>query len=244
MCNDYEELISRGIDHELTKEEEEQLVAHLKTCEMCQKEYGKLLQLKKWLNNLEEEPLPKQFHQDLMSKVRQSQNNRLLSLSRLKSSWQSISAVAACLVIAIGVTKQIGSAKKSNAESSTPLAAASPANEIEALPRQVSEFAPEERGVMQGDMQDDEVAIDEEKAIWEVYVSNFDYFNEALTSYLQTQRIQYEIDKNSYRIELNDNINQLENWLISQNVIVEKEDIVAGNVLILQVHLSNNGENK
>ena len=73
MCNDYEELISRGIDHELTKEEEEQLVAHLKTCEMCQKEYGKLLQLKKWLNNLEEEPLPKQFHQDLMSKVRQSQ---------------------------------------------------------------------------------------------------------------------------------------------------------------------------
>ena len=147
-CDYYQDLISRLVDGEVSREEYEDLMEHMKSCSRCNAMYAVFHEMSEILQSEEPEPLPEGLHENIMAGVRRSaieKKNR-----RLRATWvRTALTAAACAVLVLFAAKGLGPADRTeelvirNSEelqqSAAAAASASPAAEETAAPA-----APEE----------------------------------------------------------------------------------------------------
>lgn len=109
-CERCKELLWEYLAQELTKEEKDFVLAHLKECESCQKEAEQLQIIMDSMKSLPEEELPEGYHTELMGKLAQERKVvPLLSHRRSQHRWKQFGLIAAgiLLVAVFGGTQGI-----------------------------------------------------------------------------------------------------------------------------------------
>ena len=98
-CEQYQELISRLVDGEISRDEREALMEHMNSCSRCNAMYAVFLDLSDLLSQ-EEKPLPEGLHENIMAGVRRSaiiRKNRRLRKFGLSTALSA----AACAVLVL-----------------------------------------------------------------------------------------------------------------------------------------------
>lgn len=101
-CNKIKEIMSLYIDNELDNNEKIEFENHIQNCDSCKKEFEELKNIIIDINNLPQEELPENFHNDLMLLLKHE------SKKKEKINWWQYSTVAACfatLILAFNVSK-------------------------------------------------------------------------------------------------------------------------------------------
>ena len=137
-CDYYQELISRLVDGEISREEQEALMAHMNTCSRCNAMYAVFHDLSDILSE-EPEPLPEGLHENIMAGVRRSEiikKNRRLRTFGLR---MALSA-AACALLVLFAASGFGPGKRAadvslrTQEAAEQLYQATQAPTVESLP--------------------------------------------------------------------------------------------------------------
>lgn len=104
-CKESLELMSLYIDNEITEEESDSLLNHIKACPSCKKEFEEIKKIVYYLNNEKELELPEGFHEELLNKIKEidslpEQNEKIIPLkTKTKSYFRKFYAVAAIVVL-------------------------------------------------------------------------------------------------------------------------------------------------
>ena len=109
-CEYYQELISRLVDGEISREEHTALMAHMKTCSRCNTMYAVFHDLSDVLSE-ELEPLPEGLHENIMAGVRRSEiikKNRRLRGFGLRTALTA----AACALLVLFAASGFGPGKR------------------------------------------------------------------------------------------------------------------------------------
>lgn len=99
-CEHYYELISAQLDRELTREEEQELNAHLEQCPSCRALAEQLAGLHEDFSALEEVPAPEGFVQGVMERIREEK--KVIPLFK-RPQFKAAAGLAACLAICVGL---------------------------------------------------------------------------------------------------------------------------------------------
>lgn len=99
-CDDYQELISRMLDGDLSKSERAELAAHVKSCPDCAAVYVAFRSLSEHLGG-ELEEAPRSVHETVMAEVRRDQLRRNNTVHRSHRRWHTVLTIAACLVLVV-----------------------------------------------------------------------------------------------------------------------------------------------
>ena len=105
-CESYQELISRLVDGEISHDEHEALMAHMKTCSRCNAMYAVFHDLSDILSE-ESGELPEGLHENIMAGVRRSEIIRKNRRMR-KLGLRTALAAAACLVLVLFAASGFG----------------------------------------------------------------------------------------------------------------------------------------
>ena len=97
-CETYQELISRLVDGEISREEHEALMAHMNTCSRCNAMYAVFHDLSDILSE-EPEPLPEGLHENIMAGVRRSEMIKKNRRMRTFGLRMALSAAACALLV-------------------------------------------------------------------------------------------------------------------------------------------------
>ncbi len=109
-CSQYEILISAYVDKSLGPQEEQKLLSHLETCQECKATYEALKNIVADLKQIEEVPLPTDFHTNLMGRMYLEEYKTKASWAKKYWKWQYTGALVASLLIGgifIGQLQQI-----------------------------------------------------------------------------------------------------------------------------------------
>ena len=109
-CEPYQELISRLVDGEISREEHEALMAHLNTCSRCNAMYAVFHDLSDILSE-EPEELPEGLHENIMASVRRSEmieKNRRMRKLGLRMAMSA----AACALLVLFAASGFGPGKR------------------------------------------------------------------------------------------------------------------------------------
>lgn len=102
-CEQYQELISRMLDDDLSKAERSALAAHVKTCPDCAAVYVAFRSLSEQLGaDLEE--VPTAVHENIMAEVRRDSIRARNSAHRSHRAWHTALTIAACLVLVVAAS--------------------------------------------------------------------------------------------------------------------------------------------
>ena len=97
-CEDYQLLISRMLDDDLSGEERGELAEHVKRCPDCAAVYVAFRSLSEQLDE-EPEPVPAGLHENIMAAVRRSGLRSISPEKRRQKRWRALLATAACFVV-------------------------------------------------------------------------------------------------------------------------------------------------
>ncbi len=97
-CEQYQELIFKKIDNEITGEEESLLSEHLVQCDECRKLFASLSSLETVLLSIPEAKVPESFTDQVMQKVTQASEQK-----KRKHTRPYFSLIAACMVLVIAL---------------------------------------------------------------------------------------------------------------------------------------------
>lgn len=100
-CEYYLELLSPYLDNELSPEEQMNLETHLRECSKCQQELQLLKIIKSNLSEIEEKPLPKSFHEQLMTNVNKEKRLNTIKRNTIIKYMSSIAAVFIVVIVFI-----------------------------------------------------------------------------------------------------------------------------------------------
>ncbi len=102
-CEQYQELISRMLDDDLSKAERDELAAHVRTCPDCAAVYVAFRSLSENLGaDLEE--VPASVHENIMAEVRRDGLRAKNSVHRSHRRWHTALTIAACLVLVVAAS--------------------------------------------------------------------------------------------------------------------------------------------
>jgi len=243
-CIEYSELISAYVDEMLSPQEEEKLMKHLKTCQVCQKELEVLKQMQRMCQSIEEVSLPDKFHEDLMKRLKAE--NRVKYPTKFK--WQYGGALVATMLVGILFLNQLGitsSKSKSTSEYATTDTVAEENAETEAMPYEaetkvaearvqdeidsaVKRTQPESRVFMMQDVGANNV--------WKVQVEDSEVFIEALKRYLDAEQIVYEQTVEGVSIYQVQDYKALMEWLQEHSHSFEGSEVVAESNISLEIN--------
>ena len=108
-CKQIEEMMSLYIDQQLSDTEVLTFEAHIENCISCKQQLAMLQQIIEQCNNLEEEPLPDEFKQQLHQKLIQVQTKRRIAPKTPPwyLNWKTYSGLAAGVLIMFVMKTQI-----------------------------------------------------------------------------------------------------------------------------------------
>ena len=142
-CEHYQELISRLVDADVSREEYEELLAHMNTCSRCSALYTVFYDLSEIIGSEESVELPEGLHENIMAGVRRSdleKKNR-----RVRRIWtRTALTAAACLALVLFAMR--GFSPTERAESSVVRSEEA----VDVMPAPAAEEAPEETGIFAG----------------------------------------------------------------------------------------------
>lgn len=204
MCHEYEALIMKAVDHMLSKEEEDQLVAHLNQCEDCRRDYEALKQITTSLKNLEAAPLPKDFHQNLMEKVQNEAASKAIKPIRLRKQhklWQLAGSIAACMMVGFMIYTQLDNLHIGSKGDSPQEAAVT--YEMHARSQEAAS--------------EDEMLV-YEMCEWEVRTEDVEDTQASIQAFLDKQKFFYTLEEGMFYIESDASKSEvLENWFKQQS---------------------------
>ncbi|MDI3533886.1 MAG: hypothetical protein PWQ82_251 [Thermosediminibacterales bacterium] len=99
-CNKIREKISLYIDGELTETERKEFEEHIKQCSQCRMEYKKILTTINLCNGLPQVEPPEDFHEKLLKKITDKNNNKKRSVFIPKIPIKIVAGMAAVFIIA------------------------------------------------------------------------------------------------------------------------------------------------
>ena len=105
-CDRYQELISRLVDGEISREEHAALMAHMNSCSRCNAMYAVFHDLSALLSD-QAEPVPEALHENIMAGVRRSEiirKNRRLRKLGMSTALTAAACAVLVLFAARGVT--------------------------------------------------------------------------------------------------------------------------------------------
>ncbi|MBQ2960986.1 MAG: zf-HC2 domain-containing protein [Oscillospiraceae bacterium] len=143
-CELYQELISRLVDGELSRNEYAALEAHMENCAECSAMYAVFASLSDIIGG-EDEPLPEDLHENIMAGVRRSamiNHNR----RRLSKPVRNVLATAACAALVLFAARGLAPEKAADTMLSQSQTAAMDVQRMEAAPAAPAE-APEAAAV-------------------------------------------------------------------------------------------------
>ena len=106
-CKDIKKNLESYIDSELLSDEvRKKIHVHLDSCEECRREYEEMKFIKEELEKLSDVELPKDFHKNLMSRIKKSQVKNKENFFKRHYKWGT--AIAAVLLIGVVSTVGIG----------------------------------------------------------------------------------------------------------------------------------------
>ena len=112
QCELYQEIISRLVDGELSRNEYAALDAHMENCAECSAMYAVFASLSDIIGS-EDEPLPEELHENIMAGVRRSAMiNRNRNKRKLTKPMRNAIAAAACAALVIFAAKGFDPAEK------------------------------------------------------------------------------------------------------------------------------------
>ncbi len=165
-CEQYQELISRMLDDDLSKAERSALATHVKSCPDCAAVYVAFRSMSEHLSSDLEE-VPAAVHENIMAEIRRDSIRAKNSVHRSHRAWHAVLTVAACLVLVVAASLSLpkivslrmgsGSAAPQAALVETPAEAAleAPASEPE------EKAAPESNLMLGGALHESAVTTDE-----------------------------------------------------------------------------------
>ena len=262
MCNEYEVLIQKAIDHEISEAEEAKLVAHLDVCDTCKATYEALKQLKACLGQLEEVELPSHFHEDLMAKIHkeamleQKEEKPLEKVVPLKKKggihhlFKVSGTVAAAVIVGGAFFYQLTSLQQPRMYSASEAAPQEETAMQEAAAEEVAEEAyeaPADNG-MSLKMADEALEEDNDSSkqpemrglpserVIDVKVTDLAKMLTEAQVYLNEQAISFTIvEEEIYLFSLED-VNKLKAWFIAEGAsLTEEEPHIEGDVFIFRL---------
>ena len=118
-CEEIRELLSAYLDGELTDEEAVTVGSHLDTCVACAREFADLRRTVELCRRVGEVEVPEGFHSELMQKIetRKARSGILqrLGVDRWKPAYRTAAAVAAVVIISVGISSVVEIAQKPGA---------------------------------------------------------------------------------------------------------------------------------
>ena len=255
MCNEYEVLIQKAIDHEISEAEEAKLVAHLDVCDTCKATYEALKQLKACLGQMDEVELPAHFHEDLMAKIHKEEKplEKVVPLKKkggLRHLFQVSGAVAAAVVVGGAFFYQLTSMQQSKMYSASEAAPQEETAMQEAAAEEAAEEAydaPADNG-MSLKMADE--ALEEEndsntqpemrglptEQVIEVKVTDPTEMLTEAQVYLNKQAISFRMVEDEIHLFSLEDANKLKAWFIAEGAsLTEKESSAEGDVFIFRL---------
>lgn len=98
-CEEYASLISDFLDGELSAEDRAKVAEHLASCPSCQRYFDDLVAMHDAFDQIEEDPVPDGFAEQVMARVRETprtEEKKIIPFPR----WRRWAALAACCAIA------------------------------------------------------------------------------------------------------------------------------------------------
>lgn len=116
-CEYFLELLSAGLDGELTAEEERELSGHLASCPECRELAARLTAVHAAFPQLEEIPAPEGFAAGVMDRIRAEEKGKtkVIPLFR-RPQFRAAAGLAACALLCVGLYRGIPGAGRDNAE--------------------------------------------------------------------------------------------------------------------------------
>ena len=253
MCNEYEVLIQKAIDHELSKDEEAKLVAHLDVCDTCKATYEALKELKVCLGQMEEIEMPSRFHEDLMEKVRREADaalkeekslEKVVPLKKKKGSLRHLlkvsGTVAAAVIVGGAFFYQLSELQQPRMYSATEMAPLEGAAEENCeVPADSGKSIKMTDGVLEetkeGDEETEMIALSNE-VIFEVKVTDVAEMLTQAESYLSEESISFTIIEDEIHLSSLEDAEQLKEWFISEGAsLTEEEPLIDGDTFIFRL---------
>lgn len=103
-CSEAQELLSLYIDKELDRATSDTLLDHLETCEECSQELENIIACTELLHRIPMEELPEQYHDELMSKLKESATEAKVTPFRKigkSENWKKYAAIAAAFLLLV-----------------------------------------------------------------------------------------------------------------------------------------------
>lgn len=235
-CIEYRELISAYVDEMLNPQEEEKLIAHLKTCQNCREEVEIFKEMRQMCQQMEEVSLPEGFHEKLMKQIKHEEQVKS-PIIKFAFRWKYGGALVATMLVGILFFSQLGtfySRSKQVEENATIEAApyAMQSNVAEASLEDAgaaaaSDVMPKNRATeMQEEM---------EPVVWQVQVENQDSFLEALKAYLDAKQMTYEDTEGGITITQMDDSKALVTWLQENSITFSGEEVTTLSDVMLEI---------
>ena len=101
-CDRYIDLLSARLDGALTEEEERELEGHLSRCPAVRAAGAQLAALQAGFAEWEEVPAPEGFAQNVMERIRASEEPKVIPLFK-RPQVRALAGLAACLALVIGL---------------------------------------------------------------------------------------------------------------------------------------------
>lgn len=117
-CDYYIELLSAGLDGQLSQEQEQELGRHLLECPYCREIGPQLAAAHAAFADLEEIPAPQGFAEGVMTEIRARENEPKVVPLFKRPAWKAAAGLAACCVLCFGLY-QSGMLDRHPAESGT-----------------------------------------------------------------------------------------------------------------------------
>lgn len=119
-CEKYVPALSALMDGELNDTEREKVLAHLETCESCREFFAELTAMHDAMGELEEYDAPEGFADGVMARLHEAPAPKKRTP---RTSWVSLAACAAIMLLAVGGPLRSQFGAKSTADSAAPEAA-------------------------------------------------------------------------------------------------------------------------
>ena len=213
-CDEYKEKLSLYIDGMLSEEEEKAVVAHLDLCETCHEAYEILTGMISLLKTSEEVELPKDFHENLMRRIKQEQKVTSIKAKRFK--WEYPAGLVASLLVGFMVFGGHFTGNKSSATSEAPMTAYNmpeiteesaaqdmargiekQAAPVETAPSVVSNEASSDIQEEEKNLKSDSLDGQADSVVWEATIKDKTTFLKAIEEYLKAQELTY-IEEEGY----------------------------------------------
>lgn len=237
-CNEYQILISAYVDGQLDSQEEQKLLAHLDECDTCKEVYTALKEIINGCEQIEEVPLPKDFHRDLMAHIPVKSHKVSRALIKKHWTWPYAGGLVATLLVGTLLVYQVQNMNIQKPVEEIQVAVRNTQENQETSQKENLSVLPSPESSNRADevtedgvsIQESDLVATEEMSLQEsspqirIVVSQQECFEDVFETYLKKQDIVYQKIKEGYLLESDITDELLMDWMSENSEAVYWEN--------------------